>query len=163
MSASSWRACSLALAITVICVGCDGQNKRLNVPPQGFTGSPCQLQEFYTPMVENALRYDMCLAEIHFYPHSAKINGLGEWRLEQYCQTLADEGGTLHLETPHPDDELTAKRLENISDFFLASGFESGAVEVAVGLPQGRPLDGADAVRILQEGTVNDLESTSSD
>ncbi|MFH1574572.1 MAG: hypothetical protein ABIG68_11345 [Acidobacteriota bacterium] len=161
MSASSWRVSVVILAITLTGAGCGGPTERLNAPPQGFTGPPNRLQEFYTPMVDNAMLYDMCIADIHFYPHSAKINGLGEWRLKQFCRLLSEDGGIIHLETAHPDDELTQARIQKVSDFFVSSGFTAAAVTVEVGLPRGRPLDGAQAVRILQEGTVNDLGSSS--
>ena len=157
-----WVTC-VAVAFLFTAVGCEGPSKRLNVPPQGLTAEPSALQGFFTPAVDNAMLHDMCVADIHFVPHTAEINGLGEWRLEDYCRLLKDRGGIIHLETASTDDELNEARIQSVHDFFASAGLGGANVTVKLGLPRGRPLDGVDAIRIKQEGTADDYETDSSD
>jgi len=142
-------------------VGCSGPSKRLNAPPQGEPLATSELQDFYTPMVDNAMLYDMCIADIHFVPHTAEINSLGERRLGRYSHLLKDHCGTIHLETVSTDDELTQSRIRNVSSFLASAGLNMTDVEVEVGLPRGRTIEATEAVRIKQEGTANDHASTS--
>ncbi len=155
---SRWAVCLLVVCLFA-CVGCPGQGKRLNAPPQGYHENHSQLHEYYTYMVDNAMCYDMCLAEIHFVPHTARLNSLGLRRLQRYTELLKDDGGTIHLESPAPDAELTEQRVQKVSDFLATAGPDAAKVIVKVGLPRGRPLDANDAIRIKQEGTVSDYES----
>ena len=151
----------LAFMLAFVCVGCSGPSKRLNAPPQGQALETSMLQDYYTFMLDNAMLYDMCIADLHFVPHTAEINGLGARRLEGYSRLLKDRGGTIHLETISTDDQLTEARIKNVSDFLASSGLNPSDVMVEVGLPRGRAIEAAEAVRIKQEGTANDLETAS--
>ena len=122
---------------------------------------PSDLEGYYTFMVDNAMLYDMCIADIHFVPHMADVNGLGVRRLARYSELLRGRGGTIHLETTSTDDELTETRLEKVNDFLAASGLDMANVTVKLGLPRGRPVEAVDAIRIKQEGTVNDYGTSS--
>ncbi|MFH0981334.1 MAG: hypothetical protein V2A79_07340 [Planctomycetota bacterium] len=159
-----WWVTGLLGLSAVMGVSCTSHNERLNAPPQGSSPAPSELQDNYTFMLDNAMLEDMCLADIHFVPHTAEINGLGMRRLLRYGELLKDHGGTLHLETTSPDNDLTEMRLLNIRAVLASTGLEMANVSVKPGLPRGRVTEGADALRIKREGTVNDYgkESQSS-
>ncbi|MCK4658483.1 MAG: hypothetical protein KAV82_03085 [Phycisphaerae bacterium] len=155
-----WVRC-LTIGFVFTCLGCQGPTERLNAPPQGYSNNSNEMQKYYTVMVDNAMLHDMCIADIHFVPHTAEINGLGTWRLQSYSRLLHDHGGTIHFETVSNEEELTDLRLRNVSDFLASTGLDMTMVTVKEGLPRGRATEADEAIRIKQEGTVTDHDSDS--
>ncbi len=154
---------SILLGVWVgTCGGCTGPSQRLNAPPQGPSAQPSDLQDPYVFMVDNGMLYDMCLAEVHFIPHTADINGLGARRLSRYGELLKDSGGTIHLETEATDDILTAARIGTIQEYLASTGLDMTQVTIKAGLPRGRAIEATAAIRIKTEGTVNDYAGKSS-
>lgn len=141
--------------------GCEGPSKRLNAPPQGASTERSDMQDQYTFMVDNAMLYDMSVADIHFVPHTAKLNSLGARRLNRYSQLLDGIGGTIHLDSALTDEELVEQRRSEIEHFLAAAGLNMEEVTVSTGLPQGRSIDAIEAMRIRQEGTTYDAPSIS--
>jgi hypothetical protein len=144
----------LLMAVACVSGGCAEPNQRLNAPPQGAPVAESQLRDNFIAMTDNAMLYDLCVADIHFVPHTAELNGLGVKRLTRYGELLDPAGGTIHLEAADPEDELTAARIKSIGEFLASTGLEAGCVKVEVGLPQGRPTDAMDAIRIWKQGTA---------
>lgn len=154
-----WYVTGLTIAFVFACVGCKGPEKRLNAPPQGSAAESSDLRDYYTYQVDNGMLQDMCIADIHFVPHTTRINSLGVRRLNRYCELLPDDGGTIHLETEATDDELIEARIRNVHDFFASSGMDMTKLTIKTGLPRGRPIDAVEAIRIKEEGTVDDSDT----
>jgi hypothetical protein len=142
--------------IALVAMGCNQPTERLNAPPQGPSQHPHQLQGPMAHEVDNALMYDLSVADIHFVPHTTQLSGLGVRRLNRYAELLAPYGGTIHLETTETDETLIADRIETVTTFLAKAGLDMAQVEVKPGLTQGRGVPGEDALLILDQGTVDE-------
>lgn len=144
-------------AVIVALAGCEKPPMRLNAPPQGNSENPSTLQESFVYMVDNAMLEDLSMADVHFVPHLAELNGNGARRLERYAKLLTVYGGTIRYTSTRGGEALTAQRLESIGKYLATTGIAPDRVKVTEGLPGGvgmsaREAIAAKAVNIAPEG-----------
>jgi hypothetical protein len=130
----------------LLAVGCNLPPERLNAPPQGSTDYPCKTQEPFAYMVDNAMLEDLSLADIHFVPHTAYLNGLGVRRLERYAKLLTVYGGSIRYSTSLTDSPMVERRMGNIRAYLATTGIPEGRVKVAQGIPGGKGMSAKEAV-----------------
>ena len=135
----------------VITAGCSEQGERLNAPPQGDTDRPSELNKDFIYMADNAMLHDSSIADSHFEPHSAYLNGLGIRRLVRMGELLTVTGGTIYYETPLRDQDLIDRRLATVREFLTESGFDTERVLVDAGLSKGHGMAAVDAIAIQHE------------
>ena len=155
----------LGAALVSVCpilTGCLDPTTRLNAPPQGHTARPHEMQDQYVYMVDNGMMHDMCVADVHFVPHTAHLSGLGVRRLNRYAELLENYGGTIHLDTVETDEQLQRDRVSAISTHLASAGLNMNNVKVETGMARGRGLDAPAAMRVLAEGTVDDADKSGS-
>lgn len=138
----------LAVAsVVAVCgvVGCDA-NKKEN--PRALNADRTKVEAVREAMIRNALKSDMALASVHFEAHSARLNGLGEHRLNQFAEILAVDGGTLRLESRAPESDLNNARLESIMEYLAVVGVARERLEVVAGLRGGRGMTADEAIQV---------------
>ena len=138
---------SLAMVgVVVTTVGCGQPPNRLNAPPQGTSENPSALQDAFVYMVDNAMLEDLSMADIHFVPHSADLNGLGARRLERYAKLLQVYGGGIRFATNSTDKEMVDKRIESIEAYLATTGITMKRIKIARGLPGGEGMTAREAI-----------------
>jgi hypothetical protein len=153
------------VAVGLVCGACQKPVTRLNAPPHGVAEQKSELQAEYTHMADNALLADMVVSDVHFAPHRAILNSLGEERLSRLAALMELYGGTIRLSTNETDSELVAQRIDQVQKFLSEAGIATTTETVALGLPGSRGMDAAQAVLIkANEGTyVSKKKSASID
>ncbi len=126
---------------------CQQPQARLNAPPHGTTERPSELQDTYAHMIDNALLEDMTMSDIHFYPHRAALNSLGEERLQRLAGLIEVHGGEVRFST-NEDDELVEQRTEAIVAYLARQGINTSHEVVTRDLPGGRGMDAKQAILI---------------
>lgn len=154
------RLAAALLALSLL-VGCRSSPSmgRLNAPPQGESDRGAELQKPFVYMVDNALLHDMSVVDLHFVPHTAELNGTGAARLTRMARLLNVYGGIVRYETEQTDDALITRRIAHVHEYLADAGCDMSRVEVKSMLSGGRGIRATDAIRILEEGTINDLQS----
>lgn len=126
----------------------------MNAPPHGTAEEASPLRAEFVQMEDNALLADMCLTDVHFVPHRAMLNALGEARLARLAALLEVYGGSVRFSTDETDTKLTDERVARIREYLTEVGVDTSAERVAVGLPADRGMDATQAVLIkVNEGT----------
>ena len=125
--------------------GCESPN---DPNPRDLSVNRSRVEAVNDAMIKNALKSDMALADVHFEPHSARLNGLGEHRLQQFAEILVEDGGTLRLETRSPDAELNQERLRAVAEYLAATGVARERIEVVSGLRGGRGMTAKEAIQV---------------
>jgi len=128
--------------------------ERLNAPPQGTTERPSRLQEPFVSMVDNAILHDMTVADLHFVPHTAELNGTGVARLDRMTYLLDVYGGIVRYETFEKDESLVAGRLAHVQEYLESTGCDMSRVSVKTMISGGRGMRASDAIRIMKAGTA---------
>lgn len=140
--------------VALLCGACQKPAARLNAPPHGTSDSASDLQAEFTHMIDNALLIDMTLSDVHFVPHRAMLNSLGEERLARLAALMELYGGTLRLSTKATDEALIAKRIDGVRKYLSDAGIDTAAEVVTLGAAGGRGMDAGQAVLIkAHEGT----------
>ncbi len=127
--------------------GCQEPTARLNAPPHGTAERTSELHDTYAHMVDNALLEDMTVSDIHFHPHRATLNSLGEERLQRLVGLLEQHGGEVRFST-NEDDALAQRRTETIVAFLARQGINTNQDVVKRDLPGGRGMDAKQAILI---------------
>lgn len=128
--------------------GCQQPMSRLNAPPHGTTEHPSRLQDNYAHMVDNAILQDMSVSDLHFVPHRAQLNALGEERLWRLATLLEQYGGAIRFSTDESDEDLVDARTEVIMTFLADLGIDTSAELVRPDLPGGRGMHANEAILI---------------
>jgi len=142
------RSIVTALGITAAgLVGCIPQYDpgRLNAPPQGESDAKPEWANYYTYHNDQGMLADMSIADIHFVPHTARLSGVGEARLERYAELLAETGGAIQYDTSAGDKPLVEARLASVRSFLAQVMPGNTDITVAVGLPGGRGMSAHEA------------------
>ncbi len=112
-----------------------------------------------TNMVDNAILYDMTIADLHFVPHTAELSGTGVARLDRLVPLLNAYGGVVRYDTALRDMKLVDKRISHTKEYLVLAGCTMDRVEVKTMISGGRGLPAEDAVDALQRGTQLDSGS----
>lgn len=97
-------------------------------------------------MQDQGLIADMSIADMHFVPHTAELNGTGRARLERYAELLAGHGGTLTFDTSLSDSDLIAARIQSAEIFVNEYVPDDSKIAVVTGLSGGRGMAADEAV-----------------
>ena len=138
--------CSAMLC--AICAGCNSPSPRLNAPPHGVPEATSDMQGTYVYMVDNALLSDMCISDVHFVPHRAMLNTLGEQRLSRLASLMEVYGGEVRFSTNLEDDDLIGRRTETILEFLAEAGVDTTADTVRRDLPGGEGMAAREVILI---------------
>lgn len=123
------------------------ESPRLNAPPQGESDvEPPLMAENMTYQNDQGMMADMCIADIHFVPHSTELSGAGIARLERYAELLASSGGTLHYSTSIQDPDFLAQRISVATSYLKQAIPGSRPIQVVLGLPGGRGMSAKEAI-----------------
>lgn len=148
------RTLAVMVGMGILVVGCETPQPRLNSPPHGAAYDVSDLQGMFVYMSDNAILSDMTVSDMHFLPHRAQLNGLGEQRVMRLAHLLNAYGGTVRLSTNLTDDELIHQRSEVVVAQLAEHGVDTTAELMRVDLPGGAGMDAAQAILIKQnEGT----------
>lgn len=142
------RLLAFTLAIGLAVTGCNSPAPRLNAPPHGAAETVSTLQGTFTYMTDNALLEDMSMSDIHFRPHRAQLNQLGEQRLSRLASLMEAYGGDIRFSTNLEDEELIDQRMQNILDFLTEAGLDTTTDTVQRGMAGGRGIDSRDVILI---------------
>jgi len=108
---------------------------------------PTSMHRYYNPMIQNAAAYDMSVADIHFVPHTPRLNDLGVRRLDLLSGTLEEYGGTVRYETDSIDKDHIEARLAEVRIYLTDIGVDLSRVEVASMMSGGRGMSAEEAIR----------------
>jgi hypothetical protein len=133
---------------TLFCAACQQPAARLNAPPHGKTQRPSEMQSMYTYMLDNGMLEDMSVADVHFVPHRARLNSLGETRLTRLAELLQEYGGTIRFSTNETEAELVNARADSIREFLCAAGIDTTREVLERNLPGGRGMLATEAILI---------------
>ncbi len=136
--------------VAAVCAGCDSPAPRLNSPTHGLSEKTSDMQGTFTYMVDNALLADMSVSDVHFIPHRAILNTLGEERLRRLASLIDAYGGSLRYSTDLTEKELVKKRTETIIAFLSDCGVETARQVDAQALPASEGMDAAEVILIRQ-------------
>jgi hypothetical protein len=134
------------LSILWVGVGCNEPSDRLNAPPQGPAERTSPLGDSFVYMVDNAMLEDLSLADIHFVPHTAELNGTGARRLERYAKLLSVYGGAVRYATSIEDDRLVEQRMASIRDYLATTGIAADRIKTNRDLPGGTGMTAKEAI-----------------
>jgi hypothetical protein len=134
------------VGMVFVAVGCNQPSQRLNAPPQGVCENTSTLQDSFVYMVDNEMLEDESLADIHFVPHSAELNGLGARRLERYARLLKVYGGSVRYATSMIDDRLVEQRMASIRDYLSTTGIAAERIKLSKDLPGGLGMTAREAI-----------------
>ncbi len=115
-------------------------------PLLGQTTDVTYLNEAYESMVQNGAAHSLVVADGHFVPHTAQLNGLGHRQLDRLALHLERYGGTIHYETRSKDEGAISARIKNIEEYFTDTGMDMSNIVVEAGLSRGRGIGAKDAI-----------------
>ncbi len=138
---------AFAVAMLFFLTGCPdlSSETRLNDQSESCEKEPYPLAETFAYHNDQGMMADMCIADIHFVPHSDKLSVVGERRLSRYAELLAGTGGTLAYDTSLRDRPLLDARLNTAREYLSHCTPGDKTIVVAVGLPGGRGLNNKEA------------------
>jgi hypothetical protein len=137
---------TILVGLISVAAGCSMPAERLNAPPQGITDYPTDLQDAFVFMVDNAMLEDLSMADIHFVPHQAELNGLGARRLERYAKLLAVYGGSIRYATSLTDKPMVEKRMTSVRKYLATTGISEDRIKISQDLPGGLGISAREAI-----------------
>jgi hypothetical protein len=156
-------ASSISLCVLLGCAPDQG-SPRVNAPPHGPAERESDLGSTFAYMSDNALLANMTVSDMHFLPHRAMLNGLGEQRLTRLAQLMHVYGGTVRFNTDETNELLVRDRLDTITAYLAAEGVDTTTEFVRRDISGGAGMTALEAVLIKTfEATYNpDKEKSSS-
>lgn len=142
----------LGLLSVVLVIGCQEPSPRLNSPPQGDTVNRSPLQKPFAAMVDNSVRNDMSVADIHFAGCTAQLSGTGEYRLRQLAEVCKTYGGVVRYDTRVDDDKLVQQRLQRVEQYLASAGCDMDSCSVRLGMAASAEMPADQAVQAQKVG-----------
>jgi hypothetical protein len=130
--------------------GCESSNDVPVVEYATNETARVDMEARHQAMIDEAMLHNMSLADIHFVPHTEKLNKLGEKRLRRYAELLVEYGGTLYLETASRDEVFCNTRMQNMMDFLRTASVAADRMQIALGNSAGRGMGAAEAITIKE-------------
>lgn len=153
------RSVSMMVVLGLL-AGCQQPVARLNAPPHGTTENQSELSSEYAHMIDNALLDSMTVSDVHFLPHRAQLNSLGEERLARLALLMEMYGGQLNFST-NTDEKLAEERTATIIAFLEETGLDVAATTPVLAMSAGRGMDAGQAIEIkVNEGTYKPKKSS---
>ncbi len=144
-------------ALLVAMAGCSEYRKQVD-PVTHSPFEPDAMHRFYRPMILNAATYDMSIADIHFVPHTARLNDLGARRLDLLSEVLEQYGGTVRYETDSPDGAQVVERLKEAKRYLADIGVDTDKIEVAAKMSGGRGMSATKALQAAVKAEESEFE-----
>lgn len=152
----------VALGAMLTCGGCQRPQARLNAPPHGQTTNTSNMSATMEAMIDNGLLENMVITDLHFIPHRALLNGLGEQRLSRMALLMQEYGGQIRFSTNNQDEELVNQRVAVIKDFLAEAGLDTTSEVVKQDVAGGAGISAEEAILIkVNEGMYNPEKSNS--
>ena len=139
--------------LLVAVAGCKSAPTGTNLSMQRMDESRDAPRSHLAYMVDNAILHDMSVADLHFVPHSAELNGTGVARLDRMAKLVDVYGGTVRYETALTDQFLISQRIENVREYLSVTGCDMGRVDVRAMISGGRGMPADEAIKIMEQGT----------
>lgn len=159
-----WMRPAFGFCLAFALLGCQSASRNRPVVSTLSPGDKTtSVERANAAMVDNAMLHDMTVADLHFVPHTGELNGTGVARLTRMAHMLDVYGGTVRYETFESNEDLLNLRLAHVHEFLASTGCDMERVEVRVMLSGGRSLRAKEAIRIMEEGTVNDTAESGGD
>jgi len=137
---------SLLLVLSVAGCAGSGSSMSADATPQDEPYTQNNVTKYFASHQDQGMMADMSISDEYFVTHSAALTGTGETRLKRYAELLASTGGRLNYDASIADDDLIAARME-AARCFLADAMQSDqTIQVVLGLPGGRGMNGKDAL-----------------
>ncbi|MCK4342589.1 MAG: hypothetical protein KAY37_12795 [Phycisphaerae bacterium] len=150
-----------AAAVGLACGACQKPSPRLNAPPHGVAENTSDLRDTFAHMIDNGLLADMTISDIHFVPHRALLNSLGEDRLCRLAGLIEVYGGVIRFNPTVTDEDLIARRTETVMAFLADEGIDTSRKVLTHDLPGGRGMDATQAILIKKnEATYKPKQQT---
>jgi hypothetical protein len=144
----------VSIAVSLLVVGCNTPDARLNAPPHGQPYKTADTQGTFVYMTDNALLADMTVSDMHFLPHRAKLNHLGVQRLSRLASLMDAYGGVVRFNSELDDEKLIAERVDVIVEFLAEAGVDTTREVVVQDMPGGRGMQATEVILIrANEGT----------
>jgi len=109
-----------------------------------------------TNMVDNAILYDMTIADLHFVPHTSELSGTGVSRLDRLVPILNTYGGVVRYETQEKNAKLVNMRMAHAREYLALAGCSMDHVEVKTMISGGRSRPASEAIDAMTRGTQLD-------
>ena len=148
-------------AILIAMAGCSDYRNPLD-PVTQSPFEPDAMHRYYRPMIRNAAAYDRSLAEIHFVPHTSRLNDLGARRLDLLSGILEEYGGTVRYETDSPDEDQADQRLDEIKRYLADIGVDTDQIEVTAMMSGGRGMSADKALQAAVKAEQSEFDTSSS-
>jgi hypothetical protein len=104
----------------------------------------------YIHMIDNAILEDMALFDFHFVPNRARLNALGQQRVERLADLIELYGGQINLSSMESDETLLNARLAEVREYLSTCGADVGPDSVMLEQAGGRGISSKDAIFIRQ-------------
>lgn len=147
-------------ALLISMAGCSDYRNPIDPVTQSPFG-PDAMHRYYQPMVRNAAAYDMSLADIHFVPHTSRLNDLGARRLDLLSGILEEYGGTVRYETDSPDEDRVNQRLDEMKRYLADIGVDTDKIEVAAMMSGGRGMSADKALQAAVKAEQSEFQRSS--
>lgn len=119
---------------------------QMNAPPTGYAPEHPASTDYFAYHNDQGMMADMCIADIHFIPHSSDLSGAGVARLERYAELLANSGGTLNYDTSSTDTMLIDRRMATAEAYLAKCMPQSKRVDIVLGMPGGPGMRAKEAI-----------------
>lgn len=154
------------LAVTIILTGCEKKSPDTEKPEKAVKGdaqlSPIDRDH---PMArqldrqsENATLTDMSVAEIHFVPHRAILNGNGTARLYRLAWLVQKYGGTIYVDLGDTQSELSQDRMRIVSDYLVAAGLPKENIHLVFGIPESTGMLASEAITVHNDSRIKPMK-----
>ena len=147
-----------SFAVVFLLAGCDHIGEKFEETNVSIHTAREIMEERYDAMTDNAMLHDMAIAEIHFVPHRAELNTLGEERLERYALLLSDYGGTLSFQSSTTDEQFNEARIDSITRFLAETGIAQERIVAQLGLRKSKGMGAEEAIRVLEKAFAPEQE-----
>ena len=111
-------------------------------------------RQHFAYMVDNGMMHDMALADIHFVPHTAELNGTGTARLDRLAVLLDAYGGVVRYETFLTDEIMVQQRLAHVREYLETIDCDLDRIQVRPLMSGGRGMPAEEALTAKEEAAA---------
>ena len=146
-------------AFFVVCatyiVGCTYTYNKLDPePPIARRAKDSDTGAFFKNQADNATLTSMTVADVHFVPGQAELNGLGRSHVTAIADNLDKHGGEVTLESTQVDSLVTQQRLETVREFLVGWVLNPEQLTINTGLAHGRRVDANEAALFYAKNLI---------
>jgi len=155
---NAWKISLLVTAIVL--VGCE---KKSPDPQEKDDKAAAQLSPIdrdhpmtrqFDRQTENAALTDMSLAEIHFVPPRAMLNGTGTARLYRLAWLVQQYGGHIFVDLQDTQSELSQQRMQVVTEYLVATGLPKESIHLEFGIPESTGMLASEATTAYKDSRI---------